>query len=274
MTDKIKKPLLARVTKRLIAMNGRSQSPTNSQVLYCFVLRQLTHKLICSQASSRLSRREQRKLARRQAREAASPDSDEQAGVSNAGNIPRKPVSRIIDLIQFLSSYDNDVGEIEHALATVQEKDQRIKSLTTTIRELKRSNNEEIQSLQAEAEKAFQSLAELEHQKSVLRDDREKLNKHIKQEKVRQTSFIQEQQMEFEKRLNQEKEKLVKANASQLERVKRDNAKLNENIRTLSEEKAQVEKTLELYIQNSKNLESQVNELNSRYPTQSLPIEY
>ncbi|KAI7978752.1 hypothetical protein EIK77_003567 [Talaromyces pinophilus] len=246
MTDKIEKSLLAGVTKRLIAMNGRSHSPTNSQ----------------------------RKLARLHAREGASPDSDEQADASNAGKLPRKPISRIIDLMQFLSSYNNDVGEIEHALASLQEKDQKIRSLTTTIRELKRSNNEEIQALKAEAEEASRRWTELEHQKARFKEDQEALKKQIDQEKVKQTSFIQQQERKFEKKLEEERDKLVKANASQFERLKRENTKLNEKIGTLNEEKVQIEKTLKLYVQNSNALESQVDELKLRYPTQSLPIEH
>ncbi|PCG89601.1 Hypothetical protein PENO1_020570 [Penicillium occitanis (nom. inval.)] len=237
-------------------MNGRSHSPTDSQT------------------PSRLSRRDKRKLARLHGREASSQDSDEQANLNIAGKIPRKPVARIIDLIQFLSSYDNDVREIETALASLQERDQRIKSLTTTIRELKRSNNEEIQVLQARAEEASKSLTELEKQKAVLKEDQDKLSKHIKQEKIKQISFIQEQQVKFDKRLEEEREKIVKSNASQFEQVKRENATLNEKIVTLSEEKARIEKTLKLYVQNSESLESQVDDLKSRYPTQSLPIEH
>ena len=221
-----------------------------------------------------MSRRDQRKLARLHAREASSQDSDEQANLSIAGKIPRRPVSRVINLIQFLSSYDNDVGEIENALAGLQERDQRIKSLTTTIRELKRSNNEEIQGLQAKAEEASKSLTELEKQKADLKEDQEKLSKRIKQEKIKQMSFIQEEQIKFDKRLKEEREKLVESNASEFERVRRENATLNEKIVTLSEEKARIEKTLKLYVQNSESLESQVDDLKSRYPTQSLPIEH
>ncbi|KUL81510.1 hypothetical protein ZTR_11382 [Talaromyces verruculosus] len=176
--------------------------------------------------------------------------------------------------MQFLSSYNNDVGEIEHALASLQEKDQKIRSLTTTIRELKRSNNEEIQGLKAEAEEASRRWTELEHQKARFKEDQEALKKQIEQEKVRQTNFIQQQERKFEKRLEEERDKLVKANASQFERLKRENTKLNEKIGTLNEEKVQIEKTLKLYVQNSNALESQVDELKLRYPTQSLPIEH
>lgn len=221
-----------------------------------------------------MSRREQRKLTRLHRREASSRDSDERANLSTAGKIPPKPVSRIIKLIEFLSSYDNDVGEIERVLVNLQEKDQRIESLTTTIRELKLSNNEEIQRLQAKAEEASESLTQLEQQRAVLREDQEKLSKHIKQEKMRQTSFVQEQQMKFEKRLKEEREQLVKSNSSQIEQMKRENATLNGNIVTLSEEKARIERTLKLYVQNSESLESQVDDLKSRYPTQSLSIEH
>jgi chromosome segregation ATPase len=176
--------------------------------------------------------------------------------------------------MQFLSSYNNDVGEIEHALAGLQEKDQKIKSLTTTIRELKRSNSEEIQGLKAEASEAARRWTELEHQKARFKEDQEVLKKQIEQEKVKQTSFIQQQERKFEKKLEEERDKLVKANASQFERLKRENTKLNEKIGTLNEEKAQIEKTLKLYVQNSNALESQVDELKLRYPTQSLPSEH
>lgn len=166
------------------------------------------------------------------------------------------------------------MGEIENALASLQERDQRIKSLTTTIRELKHSNNEEIQGFQAKAEEASKSLTELEKQKAVLKEDQEKLSKLMKQEKIKQMSFIQEQQIKFDKRLKEESEKFVKSKASEFEQVKRENATLNEKIVTLSEEKARIEKTLKLYVQNSESLESQVDDLKSRYPTQSLPIEH
>ncbi|EED20913.1 monocarboxylate permease, putative [Talaromyces stipitatus ATCC 10500] len=256
MTDyKIEDSLLVGFTKRLIAMNGRSHSPSNSQT------------------SSPLSRRDQRKLARLHGREVVSQDSDEQADLSDAGKIPRQPICRIIDLIQFLSSYDNDVGKIERALASLKERDQKIRSLSTTIRELKRSNNEEVRGLQAKAEEASHSLRELEQQKAVLKENQEQLERQRKQEKARQTSFIQEQQIKFEKRLEEEKDKLVKANAQHFERAKKENATLKENIDTLREEKAQIEKTLKLYVQNSNDLESQMDELKSRYSAQSLPIE-
>ncbi|KAF5014976.1 hypothetical protein F66182_13851 [Fusarium sp. NRRL 66182] len=176
--------------------------------------------------------------------------------------------------MQFLSTYNNDVGEIEQALASLQEKDQKIRSLTLTIRELKRSNNEEIQGLKAEAEEAAMRWTELEHQKARFKEDQEGLKKQIEQERVKQTSFIQQQERKFEKKLEEEREKLVKANASQFERLKRENTKLNEKIGTLNEEKAQIEKTLKLYVQNSNALESQVDEMKLRYPTQSLPIEH
>ncbi|RAO74326.1 uncharacterized protein BHQ10_010338 [Talaromyces amestolkiae] len=176
--------------------------------------------------------------------------------------------------MQFLSSYNNDVGEIEQAVASLQEKDQKIRSLTMTIMELKRSNNEEIQGLKAEAVEAATRWAELEHQKARFKEGQEALKKQIEQEKVKQTSFIQQQERKFEKKLEEERDKLVKANASQFERLKRENTKLNEKIGTLTEEKVQIEKTLKLYVQNSNALESQVDELKLRYPTQSLPIEH
>lgn len=176
--------------------------------------------------------------------------------------------------MQFLSSYNNDVGEIERALASLQDKDRKIRSLTTVIRELKRSNNEEIQSLKADAEEASTRWTELENQKARLKEDREALKKQIEQEKEKQTSFIQQQERKFERKLEEERDKLVKANASQFERLKRENTKLSETIDTLNEEKVQIEKTLKLYVRNSNALESQLDELKLRYPTQSLPIEH
>lgn len=221
-----------------------------------------------------MSRRDQRKLARLRARGAESPGSDEQADVGHAAEIPRKPVSRIIELMKFLSSYNNDVGEIEHALANLQEKDQKIMSLATTIRELKRSNNDEIQGLRAEAEEASRRWTELEDDKARLKEDREELKKQKEQEKMKQASFIQQQERKFEKKLEEERDKLVKDNALQIERLRSENTKLNKKIGTLSEEKAQIEKTLKLYVQNCNALESQVDELKLRYPSQSLPIEH
>lgn len=176
--------------------------------------------------------------------------------------------------MQFLSSYNDDVRELEHALSSLQEKDQQIRSLTTTIKELKRSNNEEIQGLKAEAEEASKSRTDLELQKARLKEDQDALKKQMEQEKMKQTSFIQQQERKFEKRLEEEKDKLVKANATQFERLKRENTKLNEKIGSLNEEKVQIQKTLKLYVQNSNALESQVNELKLRYPNQSLPIEH
>lgn len=200
--------------------------------------------------------------------------SDEQADASNARKIPREPVSRIIELMKFLSSYNNDVGEIEHALSSLQEKDQKIRSLTTTIRELKRSNDEEFQGLQAKVEEASRSWTELEYQKAHFKEDQEGLKKQIEQEKVKKSNFIKQQEKKFEKRFEEERDKLVEENASRFERLKRENTKLNEKIGTLNDENVQNEKTLKLYAQDSKVLELKLDELKLRYSIQSLPIEH
>lgn len=237
-------------------MNGRSHSPSNAQT------------------PTRLSRREKRKMAQLNGRDASSHISDEQVNVKTTGKLPRKPVSRIISLIQFLSSYDDDVGEVENALGNLQEKDQKIKSLKTTISELRRANYEEIQALQAKDEETSTTLAKLEKQKAVLKEDQEKLSERIKQEKSRQVAFKQQQQADFDKRILEEKAKLEKEHASRFEKLKEEKATLHQKTRILSEEKARAEKTLALYMQNSEDLESQVKGLESRYPTQSLPIEH
>lgn len=81
-------------------------------------------------------------------REAATEESaDETATLNGTCIIPRKPLLRLTNLIRFLESYNKDTLQLESSLASVMEKDRKIDSLCTAIRELRLSSSEEIQAL-------------------------------------------------------------------------------------------------------------------------------
>ncbi|QKX61688.1 uncharacterized protein TRUGW13939_08843 [Talaromyces rugulosus] len=218
-------------------MNGRSQSPTDSQ-----------------NSSPTLSRREKRKLEPSNGRRKAE-NSDKHATFNAAGTIPRDAIVRITNLVQFLGSYNDDVDKIEHALDRLMEKDEKIKSLSSAIQELKHSNNEELQGLKEEIEENSNRLIELEQRELTMIDNQQRFEAEKKQEKERRKQFDKEQQTKYERKLDAEKDRLSQVNA-------------------LRTEKAQVEKTLGLYVKNVTELESQLKESESRHPIQSLSTEH
>jgi hypothetical protein len=73
--------------------------------------------------------------------------SDEARQIVAGRRVPREPVERLAAVIKFLGSYDNDVEQIECALGDLLRKDERIRHLSATVQELRRSKNEEIRTL-------------------------------------------------------------------------------------------------------------------------------
>lgn len=220
-----------------------------------------------------MSRREKRKLEQSNGRGKAE-NGEKNASLSAAGPIPREPIDRIINLFQFLRSYNVDVDNIEHALDRLMEKDEKIKSLYSTIQELKHSNNEEVQVLKEQMKENSKRLIELEEREITVTDNQQKFDAEKKQEKERRKQFNKDQQVKFEEKLDTEKDRLAKDYAKPLELAKKETAELKSQVNSLRTAKAQAEKTLELYVKNVADLESQLKESESRHPIQSLSTEH
>lgn len=154
------------------------------------------------------------------------------------------------------------------------EKDAKIKCLSTTVQELKHSNNEEVQKLNAEVKKMSDRLDELKQRELTLSENQRKFEAEKKKDKERRLQFEKDQQAEYKQKLDLEKERLVKDNALSLEHEKKKSADFQTQLITLREKKAETDKTLKLYVKDTKELELRVRDYESRYPVQSLSTEH
>jgi chromosome segregation ATPase len=188
-----------------------------------------------------------------------------------------------------LETYDEDVVQIESALAALMEKDRKIGSLSTTILELKRSNTEEVRGLQEQVDKLSESQRQLKkqentlkQQENALKDSKQKLEDDKQEEEVRREKFRKDQQARCDKNFLIEKDKLKKETAKQIlehdkvasakfQRAEQEIAQLRNQVQELTEGKERINKTLGLYMKESRELESQVEELQYKYPIQKVP---
>ncbi|KAL2819658.1 hypothetical protein BDW59DRAFT_164986 [Aspergillus cavernicola] len=256
---------LTRLTKSLITMNRHSESSKDVQ------------------QKGRQSRREKRRQARLDNIEATDESSDEANHIDVGRRVPREPIDRLVAVITFLGSYNNEVEQIEGALGDLLKKDERIQSLSATVRELQRSKNEESRMVEEEQGRLKELESRLNDQETSLKHARQTLDQESKQLKEEKQQFQAEERAKYDKaiaaekkRLENESQKQIKQNekvaAEKLEQAAKQVRQLQDQASNLTEAKDNAETTLALFRARTKELEDQQKELESRYKTQDCPL--
>ncbi|KAF9883681.1 hypothetical protein FE257_003065 [Aspergillus nanangensis] len=223
------------------------------------------------------SRREQR-LERRGKVPRATRESSNQTV-----DTPQKPIDRLLSLIQFLESYDCDVGQIKQEFGKLMEKDQRIKDLTTTVQELQHSNNEVGQRLKDESAQLSAQREIFDERETSLRDSeqsfelekqrwKEEYKAFEKKQKVEHDKMVETQKRTIETQLKKWKEEYAREKSSELEQIRKELAKVRQENTDLTKKNENDNTTLQLYMKEYEKQGAEISELNSRYSVQTLPI--
>ncbi|RLL96085.1 hypothetical protein CFD26_103114 [Aspergillus turcosus] len=264
---------LTRLTKSLIAMNGNSESSKDTQLLTDLEIKE----------NARQSRRQKRRQARLGNIEATEESSDEARHINAGRRVPREPIDRLVAVIKFLGSYNNEVEQIEFALGDLLRKDERIQQLSATVQELRRSKNEEARMIEEEQGRLMELQSQLNDKETSLNRAQESLDEAGKQLREEKQRFQAEEAARYEKAIETEKKKLEnelqrqvkqkeKATAAKLEQAAQHIRQLQHQVSDLTEAKDDAEMTLTLFKARTKELEDQQKELESRYKTQDSPL--
>lgn len=277
---------LACLTKSLIAMNVHSESSKDVQVsqMYSTFEDELAPNLIWGiKQTARQLRRQRRRQTRLGNKEVTEESSDEASHIGADQRVPREPIERLVTVIKFLGSYNHEVEQIERALGNLLQKDERIQSLSATVRELQHSKNEESRMVEAEQRRLAELQSQLNDEKTSLKHSRQTLDQESKRLKGEKQQFKAEEMAKYDKAIATEKKKLEdesqkkikqneKATAAKLEQAARQIQKLQGRVSAQTEAKDDAERTLTLFKAHTKELEDQIKELDSRYMTQDSPL--
>ncbi|KAJ5752134.1 hypothetical protein N7520_009051 [Penicillium odoratum] len=193
-------------------------------------------------------------------------------------------------MINFLGSYNNDVEQIERALGHLLQKDERIQSLSATVKELQHFKDEESRMAEEEQHRLVELQSQLNDEKISLENLRQNLDQRSKQLEEEKQQFKADVMAKYEKAIATEKKKLEdelqkrmklneKTTAAKFEQAKQKNQELQNQ---LSAQKVVIDDTesilddtkriLALFKDRAKELEFQKEELESKYKTQDSPL--
>jgi myosin heavy subunit len=257
---------------------GKSDAQSNSGTM-----EELAPNRFNIKENSRQSRRQKRRQARLGNIEATEESSDEARQIIAGRRVPREPVERLAAVIKFLGSYDNDVGQIECALGDLLRKDERIRHLSATVQELRRSKNEEIRMIEEEQSRLMELQSQLSEKETSLNHTQQALEQASRKLKEGKHRFQAEEAARYDKaietektRLGNEFQKQVKQNeqatAAKLDQATQQIRQLQHQVSSLSKAKDDAEITLALFKDRTKELQDQQKELESRYKTQNSPL--
>ncbi|KAL2861016.1 uncharacterized protein BJX67DRAFT_386107 [Aspergillus lucknowensis] len=235
-----------------------------------------------AKSSTRQTRRQRRRQARLEL-EATDGSSDEALYLGKGQRVPRESIHRVTKLIQFLDSYDSDVDQIEGALGELIAKDEKISNLSKTVQDLQFSNNEQSRKLREETVRLAEQQTRLEEQERSLKSAQQAVEQEKQQARKDKQRFLEEQKAQYEKAVEVERKRLAehwenrvaeieKGANSKLQQANKLSQKLEGDIQRLTDENGKNEKTLELYMEHSRQLGAQINDLKSRYSLESIPI--
>ncbi|KAF7175483.1 hypothetical protein CNMCM7691_008584 [Aspergillus felis] len=254
-------------------MNGHSESSKDTQLLTDLEMEE----------NARQSRRQKRRQARLGNIEVTEESSDEARHVNAGRRVPREPVDRMVSVIKFLGSYNNDVEQIECALGDLLRKDERIRQLSATVQELRRSKNEEARMIEEEQGRLMELQSQLNDKEISLNHARESLEEASKQLRDEKQQFQAEEAARYDKAIETEQKRLgnelqrqlkqiERATAAKLEETEEQIRQLQHQASSLTEAKDNAEMTLALFRTRTRELEDQQKELESRYKTQESPL--
>ncbi|KAF7154877.1 hypothetical protein CNMCM5623_003135 [Aspergillus felis] len=254
-------------------MNGHSESSKDTQLLTDLEMKE----------NARQSRRQKRRQARLGNIEATEESSDEARHINAGRRVPREPIDRMVSVIKFLGSYNNDMEQIECALGDLLRKDERIQQLSATVQELRRSKNEEARMIEEEQGRLMELQSQLNDKEISLNHARESLDEASEQLREEKQRFQAEEAARYDKAIETEKKKLdhdlqrkvkqiEKATAAKLEQTEEQIQQLQHQVLSLTEARDNAEMTLALFRTRTKELEDQQKELESRYKTQDSPL--
>ncbi|KAL4901194.1 hypothetical protein BDW74DRAFT_182049 [Aspergillus multicolor] len=236
-----------------------------------------------TQQKARQLRRHQRRQARLANTEATDESSDEASHINTGKQVPREPIDRLVAVIQFLGSYNSEVEQIERALGGLMQKDEKIQHLSTALRELQRSKNEESRTIEEEKCRLRELQSHLNNQEASLNLSLQKLEEEKQQLEEEKTKFKADEKAKYEKALAIERKKIEgefqrkakqneKAVAVKLEQAAQQIQQLHSQVSDLTATKDDAERTLALFKARTRQLEDQQRELESRYKTQDSPL--
>lgn len=271
---------MARLTKPFIAMNGHSESSRNAPVSQMhWTCEEQFRSYLIWEIKQRRFHRQRPHRARFGAIEVTEESGDETSPMNANRRVPREPIERLVAMMKFLGSYNNDVEQIESALGDLQLKDERIHHLSITVMELQNSKNEECRRVEEEQCRLTELQRQLSDEETAIKICRQTLNQETKQLKEENQRFKAEEtarcdktiaaekkEMEkrFQKRIKQNEETMAKEKDEAEQQIRQ----LQDQVSDLTKKKDEAETTVTLFMAHIKELTEQKKELESRYQTQ------
>ncbi|KAJ5628577.1 hypothetical protein N7490_010805 [Penicillium lividum] len=274
-------------------MNGHSEPLMESQVsqMHSSFEDCSAPDLICeTKQKARQLRRQRRRQARLGSTEVTEESSDEVSHIGSDRRAAREPIERLVAVLNFLGSYNNEVDQIERALGNLLQKDERIQSLSATVKELQHFKNEESRMLEEKQRRLEELQSQLNDEKISLENLRQTLDQKSRQLEDEKRQFKTDETARYDKAMAAEKNKLkdelqkrIKQNektmAAKFEQAEQEIQGLQNQVsahklakdnteRTLDD----TERTLGLFKDRTKELEGQKKELESKFKTQDSPF--
>ncbi|KAJ5982651.1 hypothetical protein N7451_012751 [Penicillium sp. IBT 35674x] len=189
-------------------MNGHSEPSINVQVsqMRSTFEDYSAPKLTCElKQKARQLRRQRRRQARLGNTEMTEESSDEVSHMGTDRRAPREPIERLVTVLNFLGSYNNEVDQIERALGNLLQKDERIQSLSATVKELQHFRNEESRMVEEEQRRLEELRSQLEDEKTSLQQFRQTLDQEREKLEGEKQRFKAEATARFDKAIATEK---------------------------------------------------------------------